>query len=169
VGALARREGTPRADSAPPSDRFLYSHFLQWTPLPARRWLRVKSSDPHSLSFFEDNQLPCEQTSLYFYFRTTLNVPSVMRRSSIDLQLSDIDDGMAVFVNGKLFWHNDDNRYLTGTTRIPIGPALHVGRNSVVLLLADWCVLARLGSARFIGFAKGGQMLTAWAPLLRRR
>src|SRR5262249_20491991 len=107
--------------------------------------------------------IPCEQAVRYFYFRTTLHVPGGIDPTSVHLLLDRVDDGLAVFVNGTKTWQATSSLFGAPRVTIPLPPGLHQGSNRIVLLLADWCVLAELHGAWFVG-GRAGEQRSAVLP-----
>jgi outer membrane protein assembly factor BamB len=141
--------GGGRAVPLPPHDssEFLYENQMKWALPPDAHW--TPAPNPRTLDFFQQTGIPVEEKARFFYFRTTLNLsPSAPR--NIRLSFDHIDDGLVVYVNGRLAWHNRTSSFGVPQTQVPLSRYLQPGPNRIVLVLADWCTLAELRGAKFM-------------------
>jgi hypothetical protein len=70
-----------------------------------------------------------------------------------------IDDGLVVYVNDHLAWHNRTSSFSSPNTSFSLNPYAHPGSNRIVLVLTDWCTQAELRGAKFV--AGPGQQVAA--------
>ena len=140
TGLVMRFDGQvgTRYGKIPPPDS-------DWRPAP----------DPSTVRFHkEPTVFPCEKEAVYFYFRTTLNVPPQMNPKTVTLSSSRIDERLLVLVNGTP--HPQLNK-----DDLPLGPVLKPGRNVITAILGDWCIAADFQGVSITGQTRDGKVVTA--------
>lgn len=122
-------------------------------PPPDSDWR--SAPDPSTVRFHKEPTVyPCEREAVYFYFRTTLNVPPQVDHRTVTLSSSRIDERLLVVVNGTPLPQARGND-------ISLGSLLRPGRNTVTAILGDWCIAADFQGVSIAGKTLKGQPMTA--------
>jgi hypothetical protein len=131
-------------------------------PPPNSRW--GPAPDPTTIRYTRpESAQGCEEAVTYNYFRTTLNVPAGVDRSSILFRLPRVADAYRLVVNGREVPHTPANG-----PAVPIGRVLRPVRNAVRVVLASWCGEPRADGAKFTAKSRRGTLTAAVQRLARK-
>lgn len=140
-----------------PAPKSLYTAVFRVMPRPDGPW--KPAPDPRSVNFSQATNANCEKEATFFFFRTTLNVPRAIPLRDVEIWVGRSDDTYRLIVNGKRVPFKSPN-----PAQVSLGPYLHHGKNSVEIVLADWCILAVLSEVGFASRTSDHRLLGATLP-----